>query len=152
MENKKTMNVFEAAKELMAGKKIKKAKWDRAGYIEWDEDTHKFYFKILPPNGYKGEWDWDIEDLVYEDYEFYEEPKPVLDAEEKKYLEGVLRPFKDRIMHIEKCGYYSSKVEYITVYFVDTVRMTFPHFDAGEMYQGMKLDKKYSLKELELFE
>ena len=72
--------------------------------------------------------------------------------EEKKYLENVIRPFKDRVDSIVKL--------------LDTLERQFirircgssltdlPRFDSKKdtMYKGMELDKEYTLKELGLFE
>lgn len=88
-------------------------------------------------------------------WELYEEPKPILNAEEKAYLEGVLRPFKDRITRIHK----SSMGEYEYLWFnaeVDTYNcadsFSLPRFKAKSMYKGMEIRKDYTLKELGLFD
>lgn len=91
----------------------------------------------------------------------YEIERPVLDDVEKRYLEGVLRPFKDRVVFVEKMYDDYSNVheeeEYIEVSlkhhnfeYEDT--LTFPFFKKDTMYKGMTPNKKYTLKELGLFE
>lgn len=76
----------------------------------------------------------------------------ILDEVEKKYLETVLRPFKNKISVIEKVETmnFGNKC-YLRVQLGDDV-MTFPYFEKGKMYTGMAGDKKYTLKELGLWD
>ena len=87
--------------------------------------------------------------------------QPILDDVEKRYLEGVLRPFKNRVVFVEKMYDDYSNVheeeEYIEVSlkhhnfeYEDT--LTFPFFKKDTMYKGMTPNKKYTLKELGLFQ
>ena len=75
--------------------------------------------------------------------------QPILDAIEKRYLEGVLRPFKDRVRYIIKEK--NDNFEYILIS-VGLEIIAFPVFEKGIMYKGMKTGKRYSIKELGLFE
>ena len=81
----------------------------------------------------------------------YEAPtsKPILNKEEKEYLEAALKPFKDRIVSI-----YKSEFDYIEenicVDFENDF-MEFPSFEVGTMYKGMEPYKEYTLAELGLF-
>ena len=77
--------------------------------------------------------------------------KPILNRSEKKYLENVIRPFKDEVVDITK-NRYDSVFEFIGIHTSDTHHMYFPNFKIGLMYKGMKPNKKYTLKELGLFE
>lgn len=79
----------------------------------------------------------------------YEIEQPILDKVEKRYLEGVLRPFKDRVIYIKK-----NQNKYGQWIFVDFEKDNFylPYFQEDTMYKGMELDKEYSLEELGLFE
>lgn len=78
--------------------------------------------------------------------------KTLLDKEEKEYLESVLKPFKDKVTDIRKekyndCEYYI----YVNICYGDA--LVFPNFSQiSKMYAGMELNKKYTLKELGLFE
>lgn len=91
----------------------------------------------------------------------YEIEQPILDEVEKRYLEGVLRPFKDRVEFIEKSEQYiagKGYKEYITIAIFSNIcysnhdYMHMPFFDKGIMYKGMELEKEYTLEELGLFE
>lgn len=59
----------------------------------------------------------------------------------------MLRPFKDRVMSIEK-----NQNKYGQWIFVNVKEDYFclPYFEDGTMYKGMKLDKAYTLEELGL--
>lgn len=81
--------------------------------------------------------------------------QPILDDVEKRYLEGVLRPFKDRVICIRK-GQVND-LEYINIFlkfFTGTGDdgLPFPYFEPNSMYKGMELGKKYTLEELGLFQ
>ena len=83
-----------------------------------------------------------------------------LTQKEKSYLEGVLKPFKDRGVRICKIhsNFSVKDYEYIKVCLnrYDNVEnsesFSFPYFHKGEMYKCMELNKKYTLQELGLFE
>lgn len=79
-----------------------------------------------------------------------EKNKSILDDEEKEYLSAVIRPFKDKVEYIEKCGFL--KEEYINIKITNDSKMSFPYFKKETMYKGMKTDEKYTLKELGLYE
>ena len=74
--------------------------------------------------------------------------EPILDEEERKYLSGVIRPFRNEIGYIMKintqCG------EYIEITFKNDERIVFPYFVKKSMYKGMELNKEYRLEELGL--
>lgn len=81
--------------------------------------------------------------------------KPILDDVEKLYLENVLRPFKNRIMYIEKIyefGYEQIRCrvslplkEHGNEYCI------LPCFNRGTMYKNMETNIEYTLEELGLF-
>jgi hypothetical protein len=87
------------------------------------------------------------------------EIKDVLDEKEKEYLKSIIRPFKDRVEYIEKKKNINSEG---TFYFIaiaiksvviDCLSETiyFPYFKPeSKMYDGMNLNKEYTLKELGL--
>ena len=81
-----------------------------------------------------------------------ETKKEILDETEKEYLEAVLKPFKNEIQYIIKLeswenGYYI----FIKVGIDDSLAL--PYFSKkANMYINMKPNKKYTLKELGLFE
>lgn len=73
----------------------------------------------------------------------------ILDEEEKRYLEGVIRPFRDKVDHVAKQGICNK--EYIFIDLGDDI-LQLPYFSTNTMYKGMEIDERYTLKELGLFE
>lgn len=78
-----------------------------------------------------------------------EENKPILDNAEKRYLENVIRPFKDKVTSIAKLNYWDD--EYINID-MHNEAIVLPNFKKNTMYKDMKKGEKYTLKELGLFE
>ena len=80
-------------------------------------------------------------------YEKVYENKEILDDTEKKYLAGVIRPFRDKVLNISKRSIESGefiRIELLREY------VSLPLFEKGNMYIGMKIAKEYTLKELGL--
>lgn len=81
----------------------------------------------------------------------YEAPKPILDKEEKAYLEAVIKPFKTKVLCIKRClSAFDCEFIYIR-YKTQLITTTLPEYKRGTMYKGMKLNKEYTLDELGLF-
>lgn len=74
---------------------------------------------------------------------------PILDDAEKRYLKGVIRPFRNRVKYITKRNIMYRKKEYIYIHVTDDC-ICLPCFRKGSMYKGMEIDKNYSLEELGL--
>lgn len=74
----------------------------------------------------------------------------LLDSVEKEYLEFVLRPFKDKIEYIVMTKDLNGNTYlYIAL---ENDSMQFPSFEKGTMYKGLGVDKRYTVKELGLWE
>ncbi len=81
--------------------------------------------------------------------------EPILDESERKYLSGVIRPFRDRIEFIRKREMdIGDDVQYINIVYSseydDDDNFCLPYFKKGSMYKNMKLNKEYTLEELGL--
>lgn len=75
----------------------------------------------------------------------------ILNDDEKRYLEGVIRPFKDKVMYITKRSVISdSTIEYISIQLAGDEYIWLPRFKKGTMYKGMGPDHRYTLEELGL--
>ena len=78
----------------------------------------------------------------------------ILDDAEKRYLKGVIRPFRDRVKYIAKIcvdHLYDEPDYHICIIFNDgNDAMNFPSFDASHMYKCMEEDRAYTLDELGL--
>ena len=81
----------------------------------------------------------------------FERKEEILDETEKRYLANVIRPFKNEVRYIVKYDnpLYSGK-EYLRIKLKGDEEINFPDFKKDYMYKGMKENKKYTLKELEL--
>lgn len=84
------------------------------------------------------------------------EHKEILDEQEKDYLGKVIEPFKKRVIRIEKIKKLYGNSEFINIVLYNSIScnkeesIQLPYFKKGTMYKGMKLDKRYTLKELGL--
>lgn len=77
-----------------------------------------------------------------------------LDDSERRYLRSVINPFRYKVEYIVK--HYISRFdssdfkECISIGIIGKNELTLPEFEIGEMYQGMELNKYYTIKELGL--
>ena len=82
---------------------------------------------------------WENSPIQYRDSE-------LLTPKEREYLKFVFKPFASDIMCVQK-KIRSDNTEYIVARtYKDSI--IFPYFTKGTMYKGMKLEVKYTLKEL----
>lgn len=79
----------------------------------------------------------------------FERKEEVLDAAEKRYLAGVIRPFRDKVKYIYKGQEWSNIKEFIHIELKEDA-LDLPYFKKGTMYKGMEIDRNYKLEELNL--
>lgn len=79
----------------------------------------------------------------------------ILYEKEKEYLKSIIRPFKDRVEYIEKKSigtlyFIAIAIKSIAIdCSIETIYL--PYFEPkSKMYEGMELNKEYTLKELGL--
>ena len=82
----------------------------------------------------------------------YEAEKEILDEAEKRYLRGVIRPFRDKVKYVKKIVFFDGDTiisirieENNKIWYIE-----FPPFKKDRMYKGMEEDKEYTLEELGL--
>ena len=80
-------------------------------------------------------------------YKIVYETKEILDEVEKRYLRGVIRPFRDRVKAISLITSGDKSYCYINIELKDE-NIYLPNFEINTMYKGMKPEKKYGLEEL----
>lgn len=79
----------------------------------------------------------------------------ILDEKEKEYLSNVIKPFRNRVISINKYFYVFDNTCAIEIYILSSVKIfekeiiRLPLF-RNEMYKGMKKNKPYTLEELDL--
>lgn len=74
----------------------------------------------------------------------------ILDDVEKRYIKNIVRPFREQVSSIKK---FATAVDFenlaIRYKEGETIYVLyFPRFKKGTMYEGMELDREYTLKEL----
>lgn len=140
----------EALQALLDGKKIRRESWNKGEYIYFDTDV-----------GYIRDNDHNHSEFCCScpNWEIYKEPKSILDDEEKAYLSAVIKPFKKRVINIEKRkiydfngkSYYDIQIRINSLYYDLPEYLVFPIFAKdSNMYKGMEDFKEYTLKELGL--
>lgn len=79
----------------------------------------------------------------------FDRKEEVLDAAEKRYLAGVIRPFRDKVKYIYKERVWSNDREFINIILKEDT-LDLPYFKKGTMYKGMETGRNYTLEELGL--
>lgn len=151
------MNLLEAIKALTEGKRIRRKTWEITQYVQFDEDG-----KLRDNTGSKATIIIQSNPIKNDDFEIVEEP--LLDQQEKKYLENLLRPYTKRYEKIlikktseeeEGCSHFHILITFYVYAFKDDTDYadyaSLPYFDADDMYVGMEAEKFYTLDELGLF-
>ena len=130
-------------------KNIKLQKRDTVYYKTKDGDDRTVFIDLSSGQSIK-EYERDNNCIVtkLERPQTLYEHKEILDEKEKKYLSAVIRPFKGKVDYIKK--FDNTGKEFICIYLKNNEDIDFPYFKKGTMYKGMKLDKRYTLKELGL--
>lgn len=101
-----------------------------------------------------GEFCWVKNKDIYSDKFLNQEIKieiELLTPKEKEYLENVIRPFKDIVEYIAKSN-MDNNLEYLCINIKDDYHLCFPNFLKNKYYKGLEIGKKYTLKELGLFQ
>ena len=78
------------------------------------------------------------------------EKRLLLNDAEKEYLSAVIKPFRNRVKYIVKTYAVSEARQFIKIIMCDGGYSNLPFFKEGTMYNGMKVDKQYTLQELGL--
>ena len=152
---KEKFNLIQAMTYLKEGKKVRMITWFSDVYI-YEGDNGIIYINHHARGNRNLVFGLNKITLTRNIWEVYEEQRPILDTEEKAYLEAVLRPFKDRFVYLTKTFFLNS--EYIEIVLKDVanisewVSLNLPRFKPNAMYKGMELHKKYTLEELGLFD
>lgn len=95
--------------------------------------------------------EYDIIKIYQAEYKTIFSREEILDKAEKRYLAGVIRPFRDKVKYIVKYdNSLKTEKEYLKIKIMNDADINFPYFEKDFMYKGMKESKKYTLKELGL--
>lgn len=119
-----------------------KYKITKDGFMYWSDDYQQWNYT----NG--------IEELFTGKRRIVKLPKPILDEKEKEYLSAVIKPFRDNVAAIVKRGDYGydnySCIRIIVKQNGNLEWISLPIFKTETMYNGMEIDKDYTLDELRL--
>ena len=84
-------------------------------------------------------------------YEVIKLPKSILTKQERNYLSSVVKPFREKILHISKLSSKDGESICIDIrYDWEEDSIMLPKFAAGTLYKGMEVGKEYSVKDLGL--
>ena len=86
---------------------------------------------------------------------YYKISKIILNCNEKEYLGSVIKPFRNEVVSIKKVAdnpgnYYRIAIKKLSMAYMCDETIYLPYFKGGTMYNGMEIDKEYTLKELGL--
>ena len=101
---------------------------------EWDFITNEVFLNLLSGK-----------------FEVVNITKNILTEQERHYLSSVVKPFREKILHISKLSGKNS--EYICIdirYDWEEDSILLPRFATGTLYKGMEIGKEYSVKDLGL--
>ena len=74
----------------------------------------------------------------------------ILDEAEKKYLSAVIKPFRNQVINISKQTDMSGLYAFVRMRIKEDNPLVFPYFNINSMYQGMEVNKEYTLEDLGL--
>lgn len=119
---------------------------DKARYVLMEDG---FFKKI----GEKIYYQLDIDNLLNGNWDVVQLPKQILDKKEKEYLSNIIKPFKDQVIAIAKRS--ANYGEFIDIIIDegdigDCGNIYLPYFKPNSMYKGMKVNREYTLGQLEL--
>lgn len=94
-----------------------------------------------------------LEDFITGHYQISKETNSILDAAEKRYLSALIKPFKDQVIAIAKKS--ANYGEFIDIMIDEGEighygNIYLPYFKPNSMYKGMKVNRKYTLDQLDL--
>ena len=84
--------------------------------------------------------------------EVKDKDETLLTLKEKEYLEGVIKPFKDKVKDIVKVIEQITLKEFIHIKLTTDETIDLPYFERNKYYKELELRKHYTLKDLSLFQ
>lgn len=86
---------------------------------------------------------------------YYKISKMILNCAEREYLSSVIKPFRYMVVSIKKKAdnpgnYYRIAIKKVSEAYIGDETIYLPYFKGGTKYNGMEIDKEYTLKELVL--
>ena len=101
---------------------------------EWDFITNEVFLNLLSGK-----------------FEVVNITKNILTEQERHYLSSVVKPFREKILHISKLSSKDGESICIDIrYDWEEDSIMLPKFAAGTLYKGMEIGMEYTLRELGL--
>ena len=132
----------DGCKKIVCGRRKKLRGINELTYLPLDNYTENLLDK-------DGDTEYDIIKVEQPQYEtVFECKEEILNKAEKKYLQDVIRPFRDKVKGItkEEC----KNKHYIAIDIKNDSAIDLPIFEKDTMYKNMKADYIYSLEELRI--
>lgn len=109
-----------------------------------------YKYQIVNPSSFNSVLNGKIKKIEEPTYTtVYEHKEEILDETEKRYLKGIIRPFKEKVTYISKLHTREDK-EFISINLKNGDYIDLPLFKENIMYKKMIINKDYTLKELGL--
>ena len=150
-----TMNMFTKDEQTILRNTSAKYKWiarDMSGTLFVYDKKPKKYSVVYGNAGYGASYRLELFEDIFKGITWeggaVQFRKDVLDKTERKYLKEVLRPFRSRVVSVNKEKLPLNSGYYLRVRLDDRDSFTFPSFPTGAMYNGMELYREYTLGEL----
>ena len=153
------MEIFTDVEKRILEATYKRYKWiarDKNGCLYvYDTKPYKDegygVFSAKFSSGYLFKFNECVSDVLFKNVTWENSPiqyrnNELLTPKEREYLKFVFKPFASDILYIQKAQ-SSDSMEYIRAVTYSST-MVLPDFKKGTMYEGMKLETKYTLKEL----
>lgn len=144
------MNIAEALKSLLEGRKVRNKEWVEGQYIQLDKNG-----VIRDSQGFETNFIVRSETLAIKDWEVI--GRPILTESEKEYIKSFIKPFVEKGygVTITKELDKDNTIYLLFVFheFDGTCVTKLPHFSKNDhMYEEMKFDTVYTAGELGLLE
>lgn len=126
---------------------ITKYKLNELVYDTLNKKCYKIRGITIRNNGTYYCLEFDNENTIIRAEKSIRKCKIILDKEETRYLNDVIRPFKNKVTYIKKLCYLNQ--EHLVIQ-LDYDYFYLPYFKKGTMYKNMETDKRYTLEDLHL--
>lgn len=147
------MFILEAVKNILDYRTVELPVEDSVHLNEKDilvnEGEHETSFYFLGSN-YRTKYDFEqlLVALLNDHYAVDNHP---LNYKEKFYLSNFLKPFADKVISVTKEKEYTHNYEWLEIVLKDPdADISLPYFEENAAYKNMKLNKAYSLAELDI--
>lgn len=126
---------------------ITKYKLNELVYDTLNKKCYKIRGITIRNNGTYYCLEFDNENTIIRAEKSIRKCKIILDKEETRYLNDVIRPFRNKVTYIKKLCYLNQ--EHLVIQ-LDYDYFYLPYFKKGTMYKNMETDKRYTLEDLHL--